>query len=410
MDAWLKTVAAKPQITHVSGMRQTGKTTLLRRFIAGVDPAVSFDLQDLVTLRRYEDAPEDWAAEIEAAILSSRKRLNVFVDEIQKIPEFLQALQGLYDRHKGRVKFWICGSSAVALKRRKAETLAGRVLARVLYPFSQTELLNRPSIVPRLFSASWKRNVPPEPKGYKQTLCGWLTRSLLPEPCLQSKDADAFELLENYSATYVENEIRREGVVSDVGTFGKFLMLAGGYNGGIVNYTTLSTALGVSGNTVKSYYALLEDTFVCKSLTAFSGSAKVQVSKSPKIYFADAALARVLAGSRHAVRPETPDFGAALECFVINELSKQIAYLNLPWKLSYFRTGTGVEVDAVIECAGKAIAIEIKSTSRPTQKDAAGIRRLMALEPRVKSGIVLCLAPGVREISPRIHTLPIWSI
>lgn len=410
MEAWLKGASAKPQIVHVTGMRQTGKTTLLRRFLAGVRPTVSFDLQDLVTLRRYEDAPEDWAMEIETSAKSAPGGLNVFVDEIQKIPALFQALQGLYDRYKGLTKFWICGSSAVALKRRKAETLAGRVLARILYPFSQTELLDRPSIVPRLFSTSWKRQVPPEPRGYRQMLRGWLTRSLLPEACLLSKDSDAFELLENYAAIYVENEIRRENLVLDIGTFGKFLTLAGGYNGRIVNYSALSSALGVSGNTVKSYYALLEDTFVCRALPAFSGSYRVQVSKSPKIYLTDAGLARILAGHRHAIRPDTPEFGAALECFVVNELTKQIEYACLPWKLFYFRTGTGVEVDLVIEWAGKAVAVEIKSTARPSAKDASGIRRLMALDSRVKKGFVFNLSPGVREISRGIYSIPIWSI
>jgi len=88
LEEWLLKVADRPQIVHVMGLRQTGKTTLMDAFRQRFPGAFHYPLYDLVTLRKYESQPERWVLELEEALgkISHTGRLQVFVDEVQKIP------------------------------------------------------------------------------------------------------------------------------------------------------------------------------------------------------------------------------------------------------------------------------------------------------------------------------------
>lgn len=55
---------------------------------------------------------------------------TIFVDEIQKVPELLDEIHGLIERH--RVRFLLTGSSARKLKRRGSNLLAAHAIGRDL--------------------------------------------------------------------------------------------------------------------------------------------------------------------------------------------------------------------------------------------------------------------------------------
>lgn len=416
LAAWISDVASRPQIVHVMGLRQTGKTTLFGEVRKQYPASLHYPLYDLVTLRRYESDPERWVLEVEAALERREEKgelpLYVFVDEIQKIPALFQALQGLYDAHKGRIKLWIWGSSARPQKRLRAETLGGRVLIKTLWPLSQEELLRQASVVPLFLDAPRlaRQATRPEPRGWRADVGRWLRQSLLPEPNLLSDAAAAEDLLQAYQATYLENEIRRENLVNDMGIFERFLMLAASEDGAVANCSAKAKPLGVSPNTVKSYYAILEDTFVTRMLPAFSRSMRVQISKAPKIYFTDPGLARFVAGERGLPAFGTTAFGHLLEGFAINEIWKQVEYRTLPWKLSYLRAKSGLEVDCIIAEGKRLVAVEVKAAERMTASDIRPMKSFMSLVPEVSHGIVLSLDPRAGKIDDRILNVPIWCL
>ncbi|MBI5399543.1 ATP-binding protein [Candidatus Saganbacteria bacterium] len=411
---WLDEVAKYPQIIHILGLRQTGKTTLMDAFRQNYPGALNYQFYDLVTLRRYESRPEQWVLDVEAEFAKRGldEILHVFVDEIQKIPALFQGLQGLYEKHKGRIKFWIWGSSARPIKRQRAETLAGRSFSKVLWPLSQSEILGANSIVPVLFDPDKleKSLNFQEPRDYATSLSSWLQKTMLPEPNLQSDITLSQELLQSYQATYLENEIRRENLVQDIGLFDRFLALAASENTFIASYAAKAKVLGVSPHTIKTYYGILEDTFVCQSLPPYSKSLRVQISKSPKIYFSDAGLARFVAGERGLPDNNTAAFGILLEGFVINEIFKQIEYHSLPWKLSYLRTKAGMEIDLIISRGKEKIAAEIKATRKITPEDYQSILSLMQMDPDVKYGIVFSRQSAPFKIAPNIYNFPIWNL
>lgn len=414
LGAWLSKMVQQPKIIHIFGLRQTGKTTLMEDFRRQFPGALYYPLYDLVTLRKYEGQPERWVIEVETAIsrMKEGEILHVFVDEVQKIPAFFQAIQGLYEQYKGRVKFWIWGSSARPIKRQRAETLAGRSFSKTLWPMSQAELLGQLSSVPHLFEpADLKSSLNiQEPRGYSNFLARCVQHTMLPEPHLTDDISIVQEILESYQATYLENEIRRENLVQDIGVFERFLSLAASEDTFILNHSSKAKVLGISPNTIKTYYGIMEDTFVCRTINAYSKSLRVQISKSPKVYFTDCGLARFVSGERGLPDENSSQFGRFIEGFVINEIIKQIEYNALPWRLSYIRTRSGMEVDLIISMGAQKVAAEIKAAEKLSSEDYRSILALMEMDKEIGHGIVFSRSPAPIQLDKNIYNFPIWNM
>lgn len=411
---WLEAVSGRRQIVHVYGLRQTGKTTLMKHFRGSRPGHLHYPLQNYVVLQRYESDISRWVAEIEEALsrLGREKTLHVFIDEVQKIPDLFQALQGLYDDHKGRAKFWIWGSSARPLKKKRAETLAGRFISRTLYPLSQSEITGTASRVPLLLDLPESiSQLDFEPHdNFAGHLERCFERSMLPEPFLCDSDDEARDILDGYQASYIENEIRREHLVADVGTFSRFVRVAASEDGSTVNYSSVAKDLGVSPNTIRTYHDILADTFVTSLINPCSRRLRVQVSKSPKVYFADTGLARFISGERGIPPRNSSRFGRLFENYVVNEILKQREYHNLPWQLSFLRTRHGREVDLVVSEGGRSCAVEIKCKPRVSRSDCKGIEYLMSLDKSISHGVIVSMQGAPLRISENIFNFPAWNL
>jgi len=412
--AWLNKVKDTPQIVHLYGMRQTGKTTLMNEFRRNIPGHLHYPLQNYPILNRYQGDVNRWVFEIEEAIsrINDAGMLHVFVDEVQKIPDLFQAIQGLYDTYKGRLKFWIWGSSARPLKKKRAETLAGRFISRTLFPLSQGEILCRKSIIPEIFSLNGdpSRIDFTYPPSYHEFLRTCFRQSMLPEAFTCTDTSMVDDLLEAYQASYIENEIRRENLAADIGVFSRFMRIAASENTTVVNYSSIAKDLGVSSNTIKTYYDILHDTFVILPVHASSSRLRVQVCKSPKMYFTDTGLARFIAGERGLPADESRTFGLLFEGFVISEFFKQSEYCHVPWELSFVRTKSGKEADLIVSDGERKCAIEIKSSPRVGRPECAHLEYLMANDPTITCGAVVSLQGAPIRITDRIINIPAWNL
>jgi len=430
LRVWLEKQVKTPQVAEIVGLRQVGKTTLMESFLRNLSPSLHFRFQDLVTLSQYRARPEVWSQEVDRYISTKRQSskdsftpgeyVHIFVDEIQKVPDLYQAIQGLYDKYKGSVKFWIWGSSARAQRRGKAETLAGRVLSRRLWPLMHSEVVasdggerELDSCVPVLTDLDRLASMHvPRPASFEAQLARhYLTQSMLPEPYLSETTELAIELLQNYKAIYIENEIRREKLVNDISQFERFVKLAASINGSKPNMSKMARDLSISPSAVKRYYQLLLDTFMIYELPVFSTSMRVQVAKQPRYVFADTGLARIVSGMRHIPETGTDEFGRAFESWVITELRKQIDAAALPWTLHHLRTKSGRELDVVIDTPREGgIAIEVKSSARLPADATKHLKYFLANEPRITRGIVISLDPKVQRLADNIIAIPAWYL
>ncbi len=244
------------------GPRQTGKTTLLQRIPC--DYSLSF-VQPPVR-QKYERNLALLTQEIEAVAAAKTSRLLpagkqaplVIMDEVQKVPEIMDVAQDLIDRKKAQ--FILTGSSARKLRRSHTNLLPGRVIALHMDPLMFLEYPH-PSLEDRLIYGSL-------PMVY------------------QSADASSREAdLESYVTTYLEEEVRAEALVRNLGTFGRFLELAAAEAGAVVNFRKLSQKIGVAHTTLMDYYQILEDCLLVERIEPYTESKtrkKLTRSNNPK--------------------------------------------------------------------------------------------------------------------------------
>ncbi|MCB0333892.1 MAG: ATP-binding protein, partial [Bdellovibrionales bacterium] len=287
----------------------------------------------------------------------------VFIDEIQKIPSLLDDVHRFIKSHK----FALTGSSARKLKQGGANLLAGRASVYSLFPLTFLEL------------------------GATFDLEMALNWGSLPEVFSLLSDLEREQFLESYSLTYLKEEVWGEHLIRNLDPFREFLSVAAQMNGKLINYTKISRDVGVDPKTVQSYYQILTDTLLGFMLAPFHPSVRKRQRLSPKFYFFDPGVVRALAGTLSVpIRPKAYAYGNFFEHFVINEIHKLNTYQRHSYELSFLRTENDVEVDLILERAGRVVwAIEIKSTESVTEDHLRHIRRL---GPELHAENLLCLS------------------
>ena len=217
--------AANEHSVFLFGARQTGKSTLLKTLFPN---AKEFDLLDMEIKSRFEQRP--WL--LYSALQNEPEGTQVIIDEIQQVPELLNEVHRLiFQKH---LRFVLCGSSARKLRRKGYNTLGGRAIPNYLYPLVSAEIPN--------FDIDRAIN-----------------HGLLP-PHYDAEDPSL--LMSAYLDVYLNEEIKAEALVRNQTSFNRFLSTAAMTDGEMVNYNNIASDCGVSANTVKEYFSILEDTLV----------------------------------------------------------------------------------------------------------------------------------------------------
>ena len=349
------------------GPRQTGKTTLLQ---STYPDAVYIDLLKAEKYRRYLNNPEYLRQEL----LSREETPFVVIDEVQKLPILLDEVHWLHENRN--IHFALCGSSARKVKRGHANLLGGRAIRYELLGLVSSELssdfdLNRflnTGYLPRIFFSGQPRR-----------------------------------LLNAYVANYLKEEIAAEGLVRNLPAFSNFLNLASLSDSETVNFSTIARDCGVSSQTVKEYFQILEDTLLGRWLPSFRKRPKRRVAQSPKFYSSDVGIVNILA-KRGTVQPGSELYGKAFENWCFHELNAYNIYSEAYAELSFWKLASGIEVDFVVN--DMEIALEVKSSEKITDNHLKGLRSLRIDHPAVKRSIVVCNDQKMRVTEDGIEIVP----
>jgi len=232
----------------------------------------------------------------------------------------------------------------------------------------------------------------------------------LPGISLLSADEDRKDVLASYVSAYLEEEIRRESSLRDWGAFLRFLRLAAGEAGGVLNVSALSREAGISAPTVKSRYQLLEDMFLGFMVSSFSGSPRKSVLSTPRFYFFDNGVRNAAAGIALSEENVNADPGRLFEHWIAGQIYRKLFYSGTG-SLSYYRTSDGAEIDFIIERNGRLLPIEVKWTENPGKKDARHIRSFMAEhKSRCDHGYVVSRCPYALDLGESITAIPWWLL
>lgn len=402
---WKKKFGA-PYVHLVFGARQTGKSTLLRKLLP--DAAVWLDFSRPAERAEYLRNP-DLLVQRCRALPKSRRPATVVVDEAQNVPAIFDAVQHLYDSDKRRWRFVLCGSSARKLRVTGANLLPGRSLLHHLYPLLLAERPPAEAWQTRIESPlpMPARGAADEPRFPATDLFERLTFGELPGVAIAAR-AHRADLLRAYTLVYLEEELRREGLVKNWPAFARFLQLAAVGSGQMINYAGISREAGVSLPTVKTYYQLLEDMFIGFRITALSGSPRKSLLSTERFCFFDVGVRNAAAELPLETAAARANPGPLFEQWIGIELWKRLQYLG-GGKLHYLRTKAGAEVDFIVARGNRLIPIEVKWTEHPTRGDARHLLTFLDEYPnRARKGWLICRCSAPLALTDRVTALP-WS-
>lgn len=322
------------------GPRGTGKSTWLRQTYPD---ALFIDLLDPETYRLYLSHPE----RIYEIVRGNPQKRQIVIDEVQKVPALLDAVHKIIEeeKHKKR-KFILTGSSARKLKRTGVDLLAGRLVIKTMHPFMAAELED------------------------KFDLNKSLKSGMLP---IVFASENHEETLKSYVSLYLKEEVQAEGLIRNVGAFSRFLEAISFSHGAQLNTSEVSRECQTGRKTVEGYVEILEDLLLGFRIYPFTKRAKRNLLQHPKFYYMDTGVFRVLRPKGPLDSPETIG-GSALEGLIAQHLRAWSLYNRNEYKLYFWRTKSGLEVDFVVYGEDVFCAIEVKASRNVFKKDVRSLK------------------------------------
>ena len=349
----------------LTGPRQSGKTTLLRRLFGGSCRYVSLEPPDV-----HAAAREDPRAFLETF------RPPVIFDEAQYAPDLFPYIKEKIDEDRQTAgQYLLAGSQNLSLAQDISESLAGRAAMLRLLPLSRREAEGRPDL-----ALPWEARRTSAPTAAGRFSYGALWEAFLrggyPEP-FTHPERDTALWHGSYVQTYLERDVRTLRQVGDLTGFQSFLKVLAARSGQLLNLTDVARDIGVAVNTVRAWLSVLEATYQVIVLRPYFANAGKRLVKTPKVYFTDVGTLCHLAGLRDAAHAASgPLGGAIMETAVLSEIVKSATHQGLVPRVFFWRTRTGTEVDIVVETDGKLVPIEVKPSTTPRPGMATSIRTL----------------------------------
>lgn len=325
----IKKLAKEYPVVALTGPRQSGKTTLVKKI---------FPKKQYVSLENLDT--RNFAKNDPRGFLQTYNN-GVIIDEIQNVPELFSYIQEIVDTNKKDGEFILTGSQNFLLMESISQSLAGRVAITTLLPLSLDEIKNQTKSI---------------------ELNNLLLTGQYPI-IYNKKNIDVNEWYQNYIKTYIEKDVRFLLNIIDLNLFQRFVKLCAGRVGQILNLSSIANDCGISHNTAQAWISILEASYIVFLLYPYHKNFNKRIIKMPKLYFYDTGLALSLINLKNAEQLDIGPFkGGMFESFVISEiLKKEYNKGNTP-NIYFWRDKTGNEIDCLYEMDDKIRAIEIKSS------------------------------------------------
>jgi len=344
----------------ITGMRQVGKTTLMRQVFEDVkEPKLWFDFDNPLDQKVFED--KDYKVIYKRLTDMGKKagKLSVFIDEIQNFPEITKVIKYLIDHHN--VKFYLTGSSSFYLKNLFPESLSGRKFLYELPPLNFQEylyfreVLSLKEVQNFTFQDAVKKNSIFTHKARIVEYEDFLTYGGFPEVVTTEDKDTKIMVLKNIFASFFEKDIKILSDYSDIRELRDMILLLVPRVGSMLDVTRLSSELSIDRVKIYRFLEFLQGTFFIRLLPRFSKSIDRSVAGGKKVYFTDTGILNIIGKVSEA---------QVFENAVINQLARY-------GKVSFYNKRNTAEVDAILD---KHTAFEVKLTG--TQQDLSKLSSL----------------------------------
>lgn len=390
------------RVVVITGPRQAGKTTLVRRTLGGTGTFAPLD--DETTLQAALADPTGFAlfGELPRAF-----------DEVQLGGDpLIRAIKRIVDDDWSRGQFLLNGSADFLTVPTISESLTGRATFLELWPFAQGEIhgdpdgfleqaFTDPVLLPR------GRSAPVGQGEYLHRICA----GGFPEAVAVSRRART-SWFRDYVRTVTQRDIVELTGARRARHLPKLLSLLAARTACELVMTKVHSAADLgSRTTTENYLAHLEMSYLVRLLPAWSRNLTRKITRRPKVHITDTGLAAHLLGKtpEALARPTDPARGQLLETFVFNELLRQTTWTEDEIRLHHLRDRDGAEIDFIAEATdGRFVALEVKAGPVVARSDARWLRWLRTKAPEdFVCGVVLHTGARAYRLGDRLFALPV---
>lgn len=403
LESKLSKIAKHFPAVIITGARQVGKSTLLSHYFPDAEH-ITFD--PVVDIFNARQDPE---------LFIDNLKLPIILDEIQFAPEILPVIKRKIDLSKKAGQYFLTGSQNFSMMRHVSESLAGRIAALSLQPLCFSELMGNTNSWlhlflknPELFLKDPKTNSLFSHMEYKHSVIETLWRGFYPG-LLNIPNELIQDSLDSYFKTYVERDVRTLSEITQLQEFSRFTALTANLTAQEINFSELGREIQITPQTAKRWLDILISSYQWISIPAYFPNAIKRISQKPKGYITDTGMACYLMhigtiDSLHA----HPRLGSLFETMVVQDILKQLPFIEGKAAVYHWRAHSGAEVDLLIEINNQFFPIEIKHTSHPTTQDAAGIEAFRETYPKLNivPGIILSRVKNIYPVTRQCFAVP----
>lgn len=369
----LKKVSGYYPVISLTGPRQAGKSTLLKDAFEGYE-YISMEDPDISQLAKSD--PRGFF---------DRYNEGVIIDEAQKSPELFSYIQNIVDTKRTPGRFVLSGSQNYLMHRNITQSLAGRVDISTLYPMDFSEMGA---------IKDWNKNL--------ETV---MLQGFYPGKLAQGIPSKIF--YNNYIKTYLERDVSDLVNVGNLTTFRTFLKLIAFNCGSQLKMTDLSNSLNVAVNTIKTWMAILESSYIIFLLPPYHRNFGKRLLKTPRLYFYDTGLLCHLLGLNDEGKLKSSDkFGSIFENLIIAEKVKYKAHRHINPDMFFFRDNNGLEVDLLeVTDSHQIKMMELKSGKTFKPEFLKNMKKLRGMDESLEMNII---NNGAENISLSAYNVYNW--
>jgi len=368
LEGRIRSALRRARVVVLIGARQTGKTTLARRFLPPNDTNY-LDLEN----------PETEALMAQPLTALRERRGLVVIDEVQRAPDLFKTLRVLADRPGLPARFLLLGSAGLALLRQTSESLAGRIEVIEIGGFTIDEV------------------------GAAHATRLWRVGGF-PRSYTARAEAAGVAWRRQFIATFLGRDLPQLGLSVPAPAMRRFWTMLAHFHGQVWNAADPARSLGVSEPTVRKYLDWLTQTFMIRQLPPWHENLGKRQVKAPKIYFRDTGLLHELLGiGGMKGLLAHPRSGASWEGFAL----EQTLRIADPDDAFFWATHAGAELDLLMLKRGRRLGVEFKRV------DAPRLTPSMRIAMRdLKLDALQVVYPGERRyaLDERIEAVPLAAI
>jgi uncharacterized protein len=367
----LKEVCKFFPVVLLTGARQSGKTTLLKKTFPDYS-YISLDLPSIA--EQAENNPLEFFSTYKAPMI---------IDEVQYAPGLFRHLKKIVDEKRHSMgEYILTGSQKFSLMKGVSDSLAGR------------------SVLLELENLSWYEINKTKPRNFNYSeLILAMVRGQFPE-LWRVPDFPVYSFYSSYISTYLERDVRQILNIVSLRDFERFLRALAPRSGQLLNKTEIARDVGVSVKAINDWISVLEASNQIVLLEPWYSNISKRIVKSPKVYFCDSGLLCFLLNVNDSSLSSSPFRGQIWETAVFSELRKINQASSNPFAFWFYRDQLAREIDFVLERAGQLYFIECKWNQNPKISDAKTIKTVHN-ELSDKKGII---KPGKHYIISTAET------